>query len=152
MKEYIIATNLVLWILALVCATNQMSTALKEWEYLGLMSRKNPNKMKISILWVSAEGTVPSQCMYSLLVVKGLRISLKFGTLSSHPARAGFEFLTGDWLSWLRFLGYSSLPPAICYSSTLKLITIASFQILSHSSFTNNINILCYITYELDKT
>jgi len=63
------------------------------------MSRKNPNKMKINILWVGAEDTVPRQCMYSVLMVKGLRITQKCSTPSSHSGRPGFESLTGDCLS-----------------------------------------------------
>jgi hypothetical protein len=63
------------------------------------MSRKNPNKIKISILWVGAEGTVPRQCMYLLLVMKGLRITLKYSTPSSYSGCPEFESLTGDWLS-----------------------------------------------------
>jgi hypothetical protein len=42
---------------------------------------KKTNKMKIDILWVGAEGTVPRQCMYSVIVEKGLRITLKCSTL-----------------------------------------------------------------------
>jgi hypothetical protein len=37
--------------------------------------------------------------MYSLLVMKGLRITLKCSTPSSYSGRPGFESLTGDWLS-----------------------------------------------------
>jgi len=52
--------------------------------------------MKISILWVSAEGTVLKQRIYSLSVVKGLRIiTLKCSTPSSYSGRPGFESLTG---------------------------------------------------------
>jgi hypothetical protein len=56
-------------------------------------------KISTSILWVGAEGTVPRQCMYSLLVMKGLRITLKYSTSSSYSGHPGFESLSEDWLS-----------------------------------------------------
>jgi hypothetical protein len=104
--------NLALEILALVCTRNQMFAVLKEWEYLELMWRKTSKKMKINILWVDAEGTAPRQHMYSLLVVKGLRITLKCSTPSSYSGCPWFESLTGECLSWLRFCGFHhSLQP-----------------------------------------
>jgi hypothetical protein len=56
-------------------------------------------KINMSILQIGAEGIVPRQCMYSLLVVRGLIIIQKRSTPSSYSGRPGFESLTGDCLS-----------------------------------------------------
>jgi hypothetical protein len=37
----------------------------------GVDLKNKLNKMKINNLWVGAEGTVPRQCIYSVLMVKG---------------------------------------------------------------------------------
>jgi hypothetical protein len=69
----------------------------------------------------------------------------------SYSGGPGFKYRSGDRLSWLKFLWFSSVPPGKCRNSALTYATTASFHVPSHLLFTKYptirrcIDLLCAI-------
>jgi hypothetical protein len=80
-------------------------------------------------------------CFPSRIPFHSILVTEQCGRVLSTPALfsggTGFKFRLGHWLSWLRFLWISSVPPGICQDNTLNLAMTTSFYIFSSSLYTD---------------